>query len=130
MIAKCVRRSIDSIPDIALRDHVRQYVHLSEVNLNIGESYRVFGVSFRDGIPWFLVCEEPDDNYPKPHCYAFFEIGDAKLDPNWGLSLSQTNVGKYALLPIEWASDPSFLEKLVDGNVQAVQRFRELKSLL
>ena len=128
MIAVCTANSILSIADPVLREHVREYVHLDEVGLVIGNHYPVFAVAFRDGVPWYLICEEINDDYPTPHCSAFLDLVDARVREDWMLSLSDTNVGKGALLPPEWASDGRYLEKLVDGDDDAIALFRRLKT--
>jgi hypothetical protein len=101
---------------------------LSEIGLRIGHLYPVYGVAFRDGVPWFLVCEEEDDSYPIPECSCFFDLVDARVDKNWVLSMQMTNVGSLSLLPKQWADDPSFLEKMVQGDSQAISVFSELKT--
>lgn len=127
MIAQCKSRTLNSITDAGLRDHVQQHVHLSDVDLVVGRSYHVFGVFFRDGVPWYLMCEEIDDDYPTPHCSAFFDLVDARLPEGWVLSFGSSNLGGTALLPSKWAEDGHFLERLVEGDAAAIAVFEELK---
>jgi hypothetical protein len=39
-------------------------VHQEEVDLVVGETYLVYGIALDEGEPGYLVCEEPDDDYP------------------------------------------------------------------
>ena len=127
MIAKCKIASVTSITDVIVLEHVRQHIHLDDVGLLVGKCYPVFGIAFWAGIPWYLVSEEIDDEYPILHCSAFFDLIDTRVCEDWRLVLGPSNVGTTALLPEQWASDPCFLEKMIDGDENAVAFFRELK---
>jgi len=127
MIAKCTTNIIEHIVDEAVRQHVQEYVHLSEVDLVVGDRYLIFGILFRQGIPWYLICEQPDDEYPRPYCSVLFDLLDATVPRGWQLTVDQSNVGANAVLPSEWATDPRFLEKLVEGDEQAASLFRTIK---
>lgn len=127
MLVRCLKNKIAQIEDSVMQMHVKECVHLEEIGLTIGECYRVFGVFFRNGIPWYLLCEESQDEYPKPSCSVFFELVDASVEPGWSLSLNNSNVGGVSILPDRWANDGSFLERLVDGEPDSVSYFNELK---
>lgn len=129
LMVKCVENRLASLQSPEILEHASRYVHQDSVELVVGQRYPVFGVSFRDGIPWFLICESITDDYPTPHCSAFFELTDASIGVGWSLSLNQTNAGSISLLPDEWANDETFLEKLVDGDSAAVSHFNEMKAL-
>lgn len=127
MIVRCRTNVIEEIGDVDLRRHVREHVHLAEVDLTIGHCYPVLGVLFRDGVPWFLVCEDPKDEFPKTHCSTLFDIEEGDVPEGWQLSLESSNVGNSAILPREWAEDEQFLEKLVDGDAEASRVFHTIK---
>jgi hypothetical protein len=127
MIVRCKTSVIEEIEDARLRAHVREHVHLAEVDLKVGHCYPVLGVLFRDGVPWFLVCEDPEDEFPKTHCSALFDIEEGSIPDGWQLRLGPSNVGNNALLPAEWAEDGQFLEKLVDGDAEAGRVFQAIK---
>ena len=97
-------------------------------DLLLAETTPFFGIAFRDDIPWYLICEDMDDDYPTPHCSIFFELVDATICEGWTLSLGPSNIGTTAILPREWASDAHFLERLIDGDDNAIGLFRELKN--
>ena len=127
MLVKCLSNEISALRDDAIRAHVAEHVHMDSIDLMIGECYQVFGVCFRAGIPWYLLCIATTDDYPTPFCSAFFELIDAEITEGWCLCLSDSNVGSVSILPGRWASDSRFLEKLVDGNIEAVSYFNDLK---
>jgi len=127
MLVKCIETKFKSIKDTAIQEHLNKYSTMGEIDLSIGLHYQVFGIFFRDGIPWYLICEEADDEYPRPNCSVFFELVDGSVSPGWSFSLNDSNVGKVSLLPDEWAADPSFLEKLVDEDAAAISRFNDIK---
>lgn len=127
MRVRCTSNRIDSLSEASIQEHVKQSVHLESVDLHIGKDYQVFGVSFDEGIPWFLICEDMADNYPVPHCSAFFELIEGTIDSGWMLSIGESNVGSVSLLPAGWATDKFFLEKLVDGDSAAIAYFDSLK---
>lgn len=127
MIVRCRTNVIEEIADVELREHILEHVHLAEVDLRVGHCYPVLGVLFRDGVPWFLVCEDPKDDFPKTHCSALFDIEEGCVPEGWQLSLGSSNVGNNAILPAEWAEDGQFFEKLVDGDAEAVRVFQTIK---
>jgi hypothetical protein len=129
MLVRCLRNRIDLLEDPAIRRHVEEHVHLESICLTIGECYQVFGIFFRAGVPWYLLCENSEDDYPIPFCFAFFELVDGSIGSGWCLSLSNSNVGNVAILPDQWASDERFLERLVDGEPDAISYFNELKAI-
>jgi len=100
---------------------------LEAIGLEIGKCYQVFGISFRTGIPWYLICEDINDEYPTPFCSSFFEVVDGSLGSGWSFALSHPSVGENSILPDVWAKDGFFLEKLVNGEPDAVSYFNELK---
>src|SRR3569832_118833 len=115
MLVRCSKNKVASLEDSAIRAHVEEHVHLESIDLTIGERYHVFGVFFRTGIPWFLICRQISDDYPVPYCSMFFERVEGSISAGWRLSLAQSNVGEVSILPERWAKDPRFLERLVDG---------------
>lgn len=129
MIVRCTG---NAVADLSADDrhYISEYVHLDEVGLCVGKEYLVFGVSLKANKPWFLVLEEDSDTYPKPEFASFFELIDGRVPPDWSLTLLSNNLGTVTLLPNEWVTDRSFLEKLVDDVPEALDRFRKLKARL
>lgn len=128
MRVKCIGRTRAALSEAMSRAAYERNVHQDEVGLVVGRVYEVFGIGFRDGgdQPWYLVCEEEDDDYPTPHLGAFFSIIDSSIPPEWAVAVGG-NAGSFAILPRKWADDPSFMEKLVDGQPEAVALFAEIR---
>ncbi len=127
MIVRCVANSRESLENSAFLENYKAYVRLEGVNLMIGFHYIVCGIGYRKGVPWFLVCEEPDSEYPKPHLSAFFEIVDPRIPPNWAFRMGRGVFGESEILPVSWVKDLGFPGRLVDGEREAVVAFRELQ---
>lgn len=127
MLVKCIGNSPVHLSGDQERRAYEQNIHQNEVWLEIGKEYFVYGVSFRDGdnAPWYWVIEE-DDEYPKPHLGAFFDVVDGEIPQGWVFTPTSSNAGDVALLPKCWASDPCFLEKLYNGESDALACFRQL----
>jgi len=128
MLLECIENTPAHLTCERARRAYDRNIHQEEVGLEIGRQYVAYGVVFRNGedLPWFLVCED-DDECPTPHLGAFFKIVDGEIPTGWELTLSITNLGKIGILPKRWASDPYFLEKLIDGEKEAWNYFRQLK---
>ncbi len=126
MIARALKKHASEL-SAEEQEHYKQYVRGQENYFSVGQEYPVYGVLFRQGVPWFLICERDNDKYPTPHFGVFFELADCQIPPYWSLALGPSNVGKVALLPDQWAKDSSFLERLVDEDQQAIADFFKLK---
>lgn len=127
MLAKCIGNSPYHLSNDREKQAYARNIHQDEVWLEIGKEYEVYGISFMDGedIPWFLICED-NDEYPKPHLGAFFDMLDSDIPSGWAFTFTKNNAGEVALLPKLWATDPCFLEKLDDGDEDALSYFHQL----
>jgi hypothetical protein len=114
MIARCVTNRGDGLPSDQLRKAFAKNVHQDEVDLAVGREYRVYGIIFREGLPWYLVSIHEEDEYPVPHLAALFTICDPTVPNGWALTVD-TGIGDLAILPARWAAEPRYMEKLVDG---------------
>lgn len=127
MIVRCISKSIESLqPPSHLASH-RAYIKYDEIYLAVGCHYLVYGIVYRDGIPWFLVCEELDDEYPLPRIASFFEIVDDRIPPNWAYRFGKGAFGESEMIPVPWIRDLRYLGQLVDGVPSAVEAFRALQ---
>lgn len=126
MIARCTANTRDALASQELRDAYDRNVHQEQVELVVGQLYKVFGIVSRGGVPWYLVTLDDDDDYPVPHLVALFELVDGEVPKGWSLALD-TGVGDYAILPTRWAADPHYMERLVDGDPREVAYFRGMK---
>ena len=127
MLVKCRTNELTQLENSEIRRHVQAHANVDQIELAVGECYQVFGIMFRSGIPWYLLCAEAEDTYPKPFCSAFFDIIDGLISPGWVLSLSNSNIGSVSIIPSQWANDERFLEKLVDGEQDAILVFNQIK---
>lgn len=127
MLVKCIINRIDQIKDNSAREIVSESVHLSELNVNVGERYLVYGVFFRRGIPWYLICSDERCEYPTPYCSVFFILVDPTVSQWWEFVVMSYNLKSAAFLPTEWARDGYFLEHLIDEDPQAVATFEKIK---
>lgn len=127
MIIKCIANSRDSLGAGPVLDNYSSYSSYEEVDLVIGQSYFVLGITFRREVPWYLICGDEEADYPHFHVFGFFEISDGRLPSDWIFSIGSSNAGKLTLLPIPWARDQAFLEKLVDGDVAAIEGYRKIR---
>lgn len=128
MLVKCVKNKLSSLDKSQIARHISEHVHQDTIGFTIGVTYQVYGIIFRSGIPWFLLCENISDDYPIPVCYAFFELIDGSINSDWNITLSHCNVSNVSILPKKWAEDHYFMEKLVDGDTDAIMYFNNIKS--
>ncbi|MEQ8763822.1 MAG: hypothetical protein RL885_07840 [Planctomycetota bacterium] len=127
IILKCVGNARRDLPDEESRAAYDRDVHLGEVDLVIGRRYVVYGIAFQNGhgLPRYLICQG-EDEYPTPKLGSFFALEEGAVPEGWEIAL-KTNAGDFAILPSRWARDPRFLEKLVDGEPEAMAYFRGLR---
>ena len=103
-----------------------------EVDLQIGKEYVIYGIEFRDNCPWFYICSENDDEYPKPFAADLFEITDKQPSTYWQLNFKskENNKNQTQLVFREWAEDASYYERLVDSEESAMIIFEHYKKLM
>lgn len=123
MKVRCVENVVKNL-SLEGRRAASEYIRLDEVWLVKGAVYEVYGVFVRRGQPWFLVCEDEDDEYPKPHFCEFFEVIDRAISPNWTL---HEESGEWSVVSSSWLKFPDFYERLLDGDAACVALFQEEK---
>ena len=129
MILECLFNKIENV-DAVYSEYIKQYIHQTEVALEIGKEYVVYGIVFRSNVPWFYVCEEESDDYPRLHFSGFFNLIDPKVSSVWEVNYSTKANNITHILPGEWNADPSFYENLVEGNEAEKEIFQRLKSFI
>jgi len=132
MIIVCTSNLLASLSSEVEKKAYSENIFQDEVWLEIGKEYQVFGISFRDGlsVPWYWVCEDDSDNYPKPHIAGFFNVINNSIPSDWEFCSTNSNMGDCGFFPYKWANDPSFMEKLVDEDQEALAYFHSLKDKL
>ena len=130
----CKFNNLNDISDVNVLAMLKKYIFMpdGEIDLDVGREYNVYGVIFRDNYPWFYLCTEDYDEYPKPFAAEFFDVVDDKLSPHWKLSSFSKNKNKAStsLVFDEWAKDDSFYENLVDGDPEAVDIFSKYRNII
>ena len=133
----CKFNKLNGISDVNVLARLKKYIFRpdgedAEVDLDVGRVYNVYGVVFWDNCPWFYLCSEDYDEYPKPFAAEFFDVIDDKLSPHW--KLSSFSKGEYeastSLVFDEWAKDASFYENLVEGDSEAVDIFSKYRNII
>ncbi|MCD9189192.1 MAG: hypothetical protein LUM44_22440 [Pyrinomonadaceae bacterium] len=127
MLLKCVLNKVSKITDSDILIAISKHLHLSEVPLEIGKEYIPYGIIFREGLPWYYICEEETDYYPRPHFGGFFEIVDSSFFTCWRLNW-EFGIHPASILPKEWSTNDLFYENLINGGQieQAMfQRFKQ-----
>jgi len=130
MIVKCKMNRPELIADAKWRLHLKSNIHVDEVDIRLGHHYVVYGITFRDGFPWFYVCEGDDPDYLRPHFSGFFDVIDPSIPERWLYCEPGHFEHGVALLPEEWATTPRFYERLVDGNGDAMRLFSKIRQRL
>lgn len=134
MKVSCKYNSLKMVKDIEIIQRLSQRINLSDnddLGIDIGKEYVVYGVVFWDNSPWFYICEDEEDTYPTPFPAEFFDIKNNRFPADWQLSFRCTDgIPESELVFSEWASDPMFYEKLVDGCEKELVVFSKYKKLL
>jgi hypothetical protein len=134
MKVRCKTNKIDNsfTQDTATR--LERYISISdsELDIEIGKEYTVYGIEFWDNCPWIYICADSYDEYPKPFALDFFEITDQKLSSYWVLHSKDTynKKVKTQLVFCEWADDDSFYEKLIDEDDACVITFEKYRKAM
>ncbi|MEM7621296.1 MAG: hypothetical protein AAF228_12725 [Pseudomonadota bacterium] len=103
-----------------------------KINIEIGETYTVYGILFRDNSPWYYLCSEDYDDYPIPYASECFEVIDEKLSACWKINSTQLETGivETFLVFDEWAEDRMFCERLINGDKEAEKIFAKYRKLM
>lgn len=132
MKAICSVNNINVIDDHEALRRIKRYIRLKDglIDLDINKEYLIFGVLVRDGFLWLYVRDDESDEYPLPYPIEVFSITDSRLSKYWVFS-SPSRKGEYPLLVFkEWADDPDFYEKLVNGDDTSVRCFSKYTELM
>lgn len=130
MIVVCKTNKTSDIVDDKHRAIIEKSVHLSELGIDVGKKYLVYGISFKNGLVWYLICNEDDCQYPKQYCSLFFDIIESTIPQGWEFTPMSNNLSSPAVLPAEWARDGHFMEPLVDEDKSASHVFEDIKRRL
>lgn len=130
----CKVNNLNNFSDERLLERLKKYISMpdGEIDLAIGKEYTVYGVVFWDNSPWYYLCSEEYEEYPKPYAAEFFYVSDDRLSSHWKLSAVDQYEGEVlsSLVFDEWAKDASFYERLIEDNPEAVDLFKKYRQLM
>ncbi|MEN5242708.1 MULTISPECIES: hypothetical protein [Pseudomonas] len=134
MKVKCITNRIDERFTLDTAARLKRYISVgdSELDIEIGKEYIVYGIELWDNYPWVYICSESYDEYPKPFALDFFEITERKISSHWVLKSQHTynNKIKTQLVFCEWADDDSFYEKLVNEDEKCIEAFESYRKIM
>lgn len=129
MKARCVTNELAKIDSKSVRTRLEKAIHLNGPNrdISIGCDYDVHAVEFRDGGFWFFIHSIPQNDYPFPYPAEYFEVIDATIPTGWSIKCMQEGDGTVVkrLSFDEWANDDGFYERLVEGENESINVFRQ-----
>jgi hypothetical protein len=125
MRVRCVKNRIADVADQPeLHRYLLRSVHLDGVlPVPIGGRFVVYAVEPRAGVDGYYIVTDEGDDYPKAYPAPFFEVEDPRR------SIHFVTAGALTTFP-EWAEDPMFYERLVDGAPREVAIFRRMRDVL
>lgn len=119
----CVTASGDGLPESFLDMRIN-ITRESEFPLTVGREYLVYAVTTYLCHTWFYVFDENRLAYPVWYLAEIFRVSD-RFIPRWwtvnyfGAASGSRQEGRLIVSFDEWASDPTFYERLVDGDADA-----------
>lgn len=121
MRVRCEHTTLDAIRENPeMLAWWRRAVHLTELPLVIGKTYLVYAYLVDPLSTWYYIVEEEGLDYPVAHPAPFFTIVDPRPSALW--VERETPQRRLVAIP-EWADDPMFYERLVDGGQAQVRAF-------
>ncbi|QTL37374.1 hypothetical protein [Pseudoalteromonas viridis] len=130
----CKVNNLNSLSEENVINRLKKYISMpeGEVDLDVGKEYTVYGVVFWDSSPWYYICVEEYDEYPKPYPAEFFSVSDERLSSYWRLSViaQEERETLSSLVFNEWAKDLSFYERLIEGDFEASEQFNKYRQLM
>lgn len=131
MKVKCLINNLCEISHEETRARLAEFIHMpdGDSNLEIGETYEVQALEYRDSNVWLYIHTVESNEYPFPYPIEFFQTEDSSLPTNWQASLigdSDNPFLKRLTFP-EWAHNDLFFEMLIDGEPGYVATYATLR---
>ncbi|WP_139699717.1 hypothetical protein [bacterium endosymbiont of Bathymodiolus sp. 5 South] len=127
MIVKCIKNKREDL-SAELLPNYDNYVNGQEIYMEIGQYFFVFGVSFREDVPWYLILEDETDDYPLPFSSGLFKMVDSSIPNDWHFCNQPFASDIPCIIQKEW-TNPLFYGHLLDGEEYAVKKFYEQKKI-
>ncbi|WP_337658275.1 hypothetical protein [Sphingorhabdus sp. Alg231-15] len=95
--------------------------------LDVGKTYQVFGLVFRDNVPWYYL-DADSSGYPTPYPFHYFKPTELAIPSNWRMVVRQLDIYRFetSILPEFWAEDSSVYERVLDDDPDAIEKFKAL----
>ena len=130
MIVECVANNVsDFSSDNRLRDLLMSTFGSmgKSLSLTIGKHYVVYAVESTTHDFLFYVAD--DDfrgarNYPFRYLEVFFKVVDSRWSSCWTESIRDSCIFRTF---VEWSSESSFYERLVEGNTREIELFHKYR---
>lgn len=125
------------LDDKLMIERIKKYINLSDGQLDLEKNreYNVYGVEFRDNAPWYYLCIDDEDD-PVQFPADLFEVTDKRMSTYWRLSFASyisykntLETQSFLAFP-EWAEDPTFFERFVDGDPSTIPIFQKYRKLM
>ena len=137
MLVKCVCndiRSVGSGPDLEKELQTWFGIGTYEMNLTVDRLYVVYAVAVQNGWLRYYVADDlySRTEYPFGYFAAFFDVVDTRLSRCWTIGCQGVDTRSPEVLVTfkEWAMDPVFYERLVDGADLERSMFRNRKEFM
>jgi len=131
MKVKCLINNVHAISSNNSRTRLEQFIHLpdGDSDLEIGKTYNVQAIEFRNDNLWLYVHTVESNEYPFPYPVEFFQVEDSSLPTAWVASFvgGNGNTVLKRLTFAEWANNDLFFERLVDGDPASVATYSKLR---
>ncbi|GAB3910619.1 hypothetical protein GCM10027612_86820 [Microbispora bryophytorum subsp. camponoti] len=103
--------------------------------LTIGKEYVVYAISVAKDVFWYYVLDDDERPYPIWYPGPLFEISDDAIPSRWVIGYiparsGTSRVGTSLISFREWAGDPLFYERLMDGDPVAAAVFQRERMLI
>ncbi|MGW4876482.1 hypothetical protein ACWEPI_07965 [Streptomyces sp. NPDC004262] len=103
--------------------------------VTVGKEYDVYAITAIKDSFWYYLLDDHDLPYPVWYPSPLFQVSDGSIPAHWVVNyvsnaMSQDRVGTSLITIKEWANDPTFYERLVEGEVGAVTVFQDEWNIL
>lgn len=132
MLAKCISTKKADLP-AELLPPGRVLFEEGDFPLILEKTYVVYALTVHIGHLWFYVMDEHCTDFPVWNPSHLFELTSPAVSKYWILGFispsDRSDPGPIIAFS-EWASDPSYYDRLTDGDAGALAVFRKYRALI